>query len=90
MSYSQAGHLRGRAQHLVELAAEIERSAVLGLESAADHGTWRGQSPLLCVNLLATNQRQLHDAIDGLRWRAYLLEQQAQQLEAAALDLRSA
>jgi hypothetical protein len=32
----------------------------------------------------------LHDAIDGLRWRAYLLEQQAQQLEAAALDLRSA
>lgn len=89
MSYSQSSHLRRRAQHLVELATAIERSAVLGLDAAAGDDTWRGGRPQLCVNLLATNQRQLHDAVDGLRWRAYLLEQQARQLD-AALDLRSA
>lgn len=89
MSYSQASRLRWRAQHLVELAAAIEHSAVLGLDAAAGDDTWRGGRPQLCVNLLISNQRQLHDAIDGLRWQAYLLEQQAQQLEAAHA-LRSA
>jgi hypothetical protein len=83
MSDPRATQLRHRARHLRELATAIEQTAALGLDGAAGEDTWRGQRPLLCTNLLATNQRQAHDAIDGLRWQAYLFEQQAAQLDAA-------
>ena len=81
MSDPNAIHLRRRARHLQELATTIEQTSALRLDSGAREDTWRGPRPLLCTNLLATNQRQAHEAVDSLRWQAYLLEQQADQLD---------
>lgn len=84
MSDPDAIHLRHRAQHLRELATTIEQTAALRLDADAREDTWRGPRPLLCTNLLATNQRQAHEAIESLRWQAFLFEQQADQLDVAA------
>ena len=83
MTDARATQLRHRAQHLRALAITIEQTVALHLDADAGEDTWRGPRPLLCTNLLATNRRQAHDAVDDLRWQAYLFEQQAAALEAA-------
>ena len=82
MSHTTSQVLRQRAHRLRTLADDIERSPVLRLDSYAGDDTWRGSRPQLCRNLLRTNQAQLHSDADGLRWQAYLFEQQAEQLAA--------
>ncbi|WP_395151684.1 hypothetical protein [Ilumatobacter sp.] len=80
----EAIELRHRAQRLRHLASRIESSMAMSLERHAGNDTWRGRRPLLCVNLLRHNQAQLHAEVDGLRWQAYLFDQQAARLDQAA------
>ena len=82
MPHNTSQVLRRRADQLLTLANQIERSPVLGLNSFAGDETWRGSRPQLCRNLLAANQAQLHNDVDELRWQAHLFEQQAEQLAA--------
>jgi len=83
MSEHEAIELRRRAQRLRHLASRIESSRVMSLERHAGNNTWRGRRPLLCINLLRHNQAQLHAEVDGLRWQAYLFDQQAARLDQA-------
>lgn len=84
MSHTQAAHLRRRARRLRELAQRIEHMPVLTLDHHADENTWRGHRPLLCRNMLRTNQAQLHSEAEDLRWQAYLFERRAVELETQA------
>ena len=81
---ARATQLRQRARHLRDLADSIEAMPAMRLDRHADDDTWRGQRPLLCRTLLATNQHQLHGAADDLRRVALRLDQQAQELDALA------
>ena len=84
MSISQATQLRQRARRLRGLATAIEAAPVMNLDRHADDDTWRGRKPALCRAILAANQHQLHAAAEDLRWQAYLLEQQALEIEIIA------
>jgi len=81
---TRANELRRRAGHLREVATVIEHLPVMALEIHADDDTWRGPRPDLCRSTLRANQRQLHGAVDDLRWHAHRFEQQAVELEAVA------
>jgi hypothetical protein len=81
---TRANQLRQRARHLRRLAEAIESSPVMRLDRYGDVDTWRGPRPDLCRATLAANQHQLHAAADDLRWHAYRLEQQAEELDAVA------
>jgi hypothetical protein len=81
---ARATHLRRRAQHLRELASDIEALPAMRLDRYADDDTWRGGRPQLCRTLLATNQHQVHGAADDLRTTAMRFDQQADELEAMA------
>ncbi|NNE13059.1 MAG: hypothetical protein HKN41_12535 [Ilumatobacter sp.] len=86
-SSSYSPELRRRADHLVELAAEIERTVVLRLPdvvAAADAG-WSGRRARLCEHMLETNLHQLHRAADELRHTARRFRQRADDLDAALL-----
>jgi hypothetical protein len=79
-----ATRLRLRARRLHELARTIESTPAMSLERHAGDDAWRGHRPSLCRTLLMSNQHQVHAAVEELRWSAHQLEQQADQLEAAA------
>jgi len=81
---ARAHQLRQRARHLRQLADAIEAAPVMHLDQHGGVDTWRGHRPDLCRATLASNQQQLHAAADDLRWQAYRMEQQAEELEAAA------
>jgi|TARA_R110002110_G_scaffold75033_1_gene198418 hypothetical protein len=81
----EAIELRRRAQRLRHLASRIDASLVMTLERHAGNNTWRGRRPLLCVNLLRHDQSQLAAEVEGLRWQAYLFDQQAARLDQAAV-----
>jgi hypothetical protein len=78
-----SSRLRTRARALRDLASTIERTPAMSLDQAAGDDTWRGQRPLLCHNVLVANLAQLHGAVDDLRWRAWQLERQANEHDAA-------
>ena len=78
-----ASILRHRAGVLRELAGTIERTAAMSLDRDAGADTWIGARPLLCHNVLVTNLMQIHGAVDDLRWRAWQLERQADEIDAA-------
>jgi hypothetical protein len=80
----QASQLRLRARQLHELARTIESTPAMSLDQYAGDDTWRGHRPTLCRAVLLSNQHQVHDAVEELRWQAHRLEQHAQELEAAA------
>jgi hypothetical protein len=80
----RANDLRRRARHLRRLADAIETSPVMRLDQHGDVDTWRGPRPNLCRATLARNQHQLHAAADDLREHAWRLDQQAEELDAAA------
>jgi|TARA_R110002110_G_scaffold202859_3_gene414009 hypothetical protein len=84
MPRHEAIELRRRAHGLRQLASRIEASPVMTLEHHAGHNTWRGRRPLLCVNLLRHDQAQLDAEVEGLRWQAYLFDQQAARVDQAA------
>ncbi len=81
---ANSSQLRSRARGLRDLASTIERTPAMSLDQTAGDDTWRGQRPLLCHNVLVANLAQLHGAIDDLRWRAWQLERQANELDAVA------
>lgn len=88
---SYAPELRRRADHLVELAADIEHAVVLRLPDVAagpDDG-WAGRRARLCEHMLETNLHQLHRAADELRLTALRFRRRADDLE-AALEHRAA
>jgi hypothetical protein len=81
MSTTEAMRLRQRARHLRGLAMAIEASPAMQLGLHADDDTWLGRKPTLCRTILAANQHQLYAAAEDLRWKAYLFEQQAAEIE---------
>ena len=81
MSHNEATELRRRAHVLRTVALRVEQSPVMTLERHADDDTWRGRRPALCRSMLIANQAQLHREVEALRWQAYLLDQQALDLE---------
>lgn len=87
---ARADHLTGRARRLRFLAARIERLDAMSLDQLAGADTWRGGRPLLCWNLLRTNQAQLHARVDDLRSTALRFERDAQELDALAAILAMA
>lgn len=54
------------------------------LEHHGDVDTWRGPRPDLCRATLATNQQQLHRAVDDLREHAIWFDRRASDLDAIA------
>ncbi len=88
-----APELRRRAQHLVELAAAIERSLVMSLAVTVDAAPNAGIVPRrerLCDALLQRNLHQLHRAADDLRVTAMRFRTRADELEAAQDAAREA
>lgn len=81
----EAERLRRRAATLRELAARVERAAVMRLHELAGPDTWRTPRGELCRNLLVANQSQARHAIDELRRVARRFEEHAAQIEADAL-----
>lgn len=75
--------LRRRADALVELATQIERSPVMRLPTAADTAGWHSRRSDLCRVLLERNLHQLHVAADELRQTAFRLYGRADELDEA-------
>lgn len=80
---AHATHLRERADDLRRFAEQLEHTPAADVDRLAGDDTWRGRRPALCRFVLRINLAQLHAAADDLRWKAALLEQQADQLDAA-------
>lgn len=82
---SYAPELRRRADHLIELAADIERALVLRLPEFAETHTveQEGRRARLAQHMLETNLHQLHRAADELRHTALRFRRRAHDLEAA-------
>ncbi len=81
---NRAHHLRQRASHLRQLSDAIENSPVMSLDCHGGGDTWRGPRADLCRATLATNQHQLHGAVEDLRWQAHQFDRRAEELEAIA------
>lgn len=81
----RAEQLRQRAAELRRLATRIEQLPVMRLDAYAGDDTWSGPRPTLCRTTLCTNQRQLHQAADDLRWHAYRFEIEADEADTLAL-----
>lgn len=84
MSDTQAMQLRLRARRLRLFAVEIEGTSAMSLETRAGTDTWRGARALFCVNLLRSNQAQLHHDVDRLRSQAMLFDRRADELDRQA------
>lgn len=82
---SYAPELRRRADHLIGLAADIERALVLRLPDVVDAQLTdqRGRRARLVNHMLETNLHQLHRAADELRHTALRFRRRADDLEAA-------
>lgn len=59
----------------------------MSLERFATVDTWRGPRPVECVRLLRAAQHRIHEAAEQLRRSAWLLDTEADQLDAAARAL---
>ena len=78
--------LRQRATDLRQLAAEIERSSVMGLLDLADEAAtagWTGSRADLCDRMLAGDIHRLHSAAEQLRNTAFGFATRAAHLEAS-------
>ncbi len=80
---SYAPELRRRADHLVDLAAAIERSLVMTLGDDANDALPPGADGRLCRVLLERNLHQLHRAADDLRMTALRFRTRADEFDAA-------
>lgn len=80
----QSNALRQRAHRLRRYAEQIEHTPAMSLERHATVDTWRGPRPEECLRLLHSAQHRIHEAADDLRLRAWLLDQHADELDAAA------
>lgn len=85
MSHAQAAHFRRRAAHLRTLAAQMQLTPSMTLQSHATVDTWYGPCAQQCNDTLAAAQRSVHLAIDDLGDRAWRFDRHADDLEAAAI-----
>lgn len=77
----EAEHLRARMVELRKLAEDIERTPLLSLDRHAGPETWSSPAADDCRAELARDQVELHRAAEDLRWRAYQLDREAEQLD---------
>jgi hypothetical protein len=77
----EAQRLRWRCDDLRRLADAVERTQLLSLERHAGPETWRSAAAEQCVAELSDDQVRLFHAADDLRWMAWQLERQADELE---------
>lgn len=82
---SYAPELRRRADHLVRLAADVERALALTLPDIATRRTsgLDERRARLCAQVLETNLHQLHRAADELRQTALAFRRRADELDEA-------
>ncbi len=73
--------LRRRADQLVRLANQIERSPVMTLADQVWESTWHSRRAQLCSAMLERNVHQLHRAADDLRMTGFRLKARADELE---------
>ncbi len=85
MSHAQAAHLRRRAAHLRTLAYQMQHTPSMTLQTHSTVDTWQGPRAQECNQGLAAAQRAVHLAIDDLGDRAWRLDRDADELEAAAI-----
>jgi hypothetical protein len=78
-----APELRRRADHLIALAASIERSLVMTLIDDDTDAFPCGDQGRLCRTLLDRSLHQLHRAADDLRTTAHRFRSRADELDAA-------
>lgn len=84
MTHHQSTALRQRAHRLRRFAEQIECTPAMSLERHATVDTWRGPRPEECLQLLHQAQHRIHETAEELRRHAWLLDQQADELELAA------
>ncbi|MEP1122362.1 MAG: hypothetical protein ABJH68_00550 [Ilumatobacter sp.] len=87
MSHAHADHARRRAAHLRTLASEMLHSPSMTLHTHSTVDTWHGPQAQACNQALAGAQRAVHLAIDDLLDRAWRLDRDADELEAAAIRI---
>ena len=73
--------LRQRAAHLRDLATMIESSSVMALDDDHILDAQPANRTEFCQLLLTRNLHQLHEAADDLRYSAFRLRQQADELD---------
>ncbi|MEJ7561084.1 MAG: hypothetical protein WKF45_00990 [Ilumatobacteraceae bacterium] len=76
--------LRLRANELRQVAVMIESSSVMTLDRHAGEETVIGSRFDALLDELRRAQHQLFASVDELRWRAYCLERDADDLDVAA------
>ena len=85
IAQTAASQLRDRAATLRRTAKRIDDADANLLFRRAGTDTWLGPTPQRCFDDLVAMRTQLKGAADDLRTRASRLEQQASQLDAAAI-----
>lgn len=84
MSHHLANVYRRRAQHLRQLAWQMNDSPALRLHIHADVDTWHGPRPLASISDLRRAQDEIHREIDDLQVRASRFDREADRLDAVA------
>lgn len=88
MSYQQAAAYRGRAAHLRSLASQLGTTPSMHLHLHAGVDTWYGPRADACASDLARAQQAVHHAVDELRRQAFTFDRRADELEAAAAQVK--
>jgi len=82
--HPESAALRLRANELRQVAVMIESSSVMTLDRHAGEETVIGSRFDALLDELRRAQHQLFASVDELRWRAYCLEHDADDLDVAA------
>ncbi len=82
--HGDSAALRLRASELRQVAVMIESSSVMTLDRHAGEETVIGSRFGALLDELRRAQQQLFASVDELRWRAYCLERDADDLDIAA------
>ncbi len=82
--HPESAALRLRASELRQVAVMIESSSVMTLDRHAGEETVIGSRFDALLDELRRAQQQLFASVDELRWRAYCLERDADDLDIAA------
>jgi len=82
--HGDSAALRVRANEMRQVAVMIESSSVMTLDRHAGEETVIGSRFDALLDELRLAQQQLFASVDELRWRAYCLERDADDLDMAA------
>ncbi|MBA3801934.1 MAG: hypothetical protein H0X22_03380 [Acidimicrobiia bacterium] len=82
--HGDSAALRLRANEMRQVAVMIESSSVMTLDRHAGEETVIGSRFDALLDELRLAQQQLFASVDELRWRAYCLERDADDLDMAA------